>query len=338
MVQVTAQQLIDQVRLESALFNNQVVTDSQILSLLTEAYHDMRDRLLVRFAYWFRAEAPFMLTGGSDYTFDLTTVPDFQVAQGLDLQTSPQIWFTVPMLASYAERNQYNATWPFPGMDAGYTGFLGRKYWIDGDRLEVLSPQNAAGTYRLVYTPIAESIQTPVTVAWNLAAAANATNNAGTIQYNFGSSPGNHPAFVNAMLGGTITVTFGAPNTAWNCTSAVITGPPLPATGNSIQTGVTWPGGSFTSPASGTASITYQPAGTINLLPAKLTPWSQYLVLYAAIAVKNSRDQDPTALMERYQDIRQRLIDLTKQRSEGVRQAPITRPRFGRYGSGGYGW
>jgi hypothetical protein len=231
------------------------------------------------------------------------------------------------MLASYMERNAYNGTFPFPAMDWGYTGYVGRKYWIDGDRLEVLPQQNSAGTYRLVYTPIGESIQLPTTVSWNLVAADQASNNSGTIEYGFGSSPGDHPAFNDAMIGGTITVTFSAPNAAFNVTGATITGPPTLA--NSIETDATWPGGSFTGPAAGTASITYQAANTISTLPDKLTPWSQYLVLYAAIAVRNSREQDPTALEQRYIDIKQRLIDLTKQRSEGTRQAPITRPRFG---------
>ena len=326
--------LATQVRLESGLRNNQSITDQQIMTFLGEAYSDLRDRMIVRFAYWFREEVEFTLAGGTDgYIFDLSTLPDFQMAQGLDLTVSPGVFASIPMLGSYAERNAMNGTWPYVGMGCGYNGTLGRKYWIDGDNLEVLPAQNAGGDYRLVYTPIQQLANTLLSSNFTLASGDNFSDRGGYLGFVISAVTTD-----STMLGGTITVNFTGSDAAINGTYAISPSTPL---GGSliITTTPTPPGIVWSGPASGAGSIGINGPGSVYLLPVKLNPWSQYLVLYAAIAVRNLREQDTTALLVRFADIKQRVIDLTKQRSEGIRQAPITNNRYGRSGmSGPGGW
>jgi hypothetical protein len=322
--------LIADVRRESGLRNNQVLSDDDLTSFLSEAYLDLRDRLIIRFAYWFRKEVSFTLAGGSTgYIFDLATVPDFQMAQGLDLLQNDGSFYPITMLASYMERCQLLGALPGIGAAWTFNGFLGRKYWIDGDNLELLPLQNSQGTYRLVYTPI-EQLKAVTVVPITVSSVDVAGDAGGFTQYEFFNVT-SQPDWV----GGTITVAFASPNTLYNGTSTITA-----VNGSQVTTSKNWPGGSFTNPASGTATVTFQASGTRSTLPDKLTPWAQYLVLYASIAVRNSRNQSPDALSVRFADIKQRVIDLTKQRSEGVRQAPITRARYGTFGmgSGGTGW
>lgn len=325
-------QLVTQVRLESGLRNNNVITDDQIRTFVGEAYSDLRDRLIVRFASWFRKEVTFTLNGGPDsYIYDLTQLPDFQMVQGLDLLVSPGVYATVPMLASYSERNAFNGTWPFAGT-YGYNGSLGRRYFVDGDQLQLLPAQNAAGTYRLVYTPI-ETMAAPLplqTVAIQPSDAVFVHNGY------YGFDAGNLTVD-SSMLGGSFTVDYDAPNDIFNGIYAIATDTEI----GSHHVYTTTPFDitkSWTGPASGTFTIGTAAPGTVFVLPDKLVPWQMYLVLFAAIQVRNVREQDSSALAARYLEIKQRVIDLTKQRSEGVRQAPINVNRTGLFGGNGRGW
>lgn len=324
----TLDTLTQQVRLESGLYNNQVILDQQIYTLLSEAYSDLRDRLIARFAYWFRREVLFTLSGGtSGYIFDLSTIPDFQMAQGLDLVVSDGIYMTIPMLGSFAERNAFNGLNPFLSQPWGYNATLGRKYWIDGDRLEVLPPQNSSGNYRLVYTPI-ETMAAPVLQQTVTAITSDdVANVGGYVRFDL-----NGLTVTSDMLGGSISVNYAAPNDVFNGTYAI--SPSTPVGAHYVQTLTPWnPALTWTGPTSGTVNVNVNGPNSVYLLPDKLTPWSQYMVLYAALAVRNTRQQDSQALSLRFADIKQRVIDLTKQRSEGVRQAPLTSGRYNKYGS-----
>lgn len=323
-------QLVTQVRLESGLRNNQVISDDEIRSFVAEAYSDLRDRLIVRFASWFRKEVTFTLTGGADsYIYDLAQLPDFQMVQGLDLVVSPGQYATVPMLASYSERNAFNGTWPFAGT-YGYNGACGRRYFVDGDQLQILPAQNAAGTYRLVYTPI-ETMAAPLPLlSVPIDAADGAFNNLGYLAFETANI-----TVDDSMLGGSFTVNYDAPNDIFNGIYAISTSTEIGShhiyTTTPYNLNQTWTG-----PASGTFSVGTAAPGTVFLLPDKLVPWQMYLVLFAAIQVKNVREQDSSAMAARYLEIKQRVIDLTKQRSEGIRQAPINHNRTG--WGGGNGW
>lgn len=325
--------LVAQTRITSSLRNNVLFSDSQIAQLLTDAFADLRDRLIAKFSYWFRSSFSFTLAGGSTgNTISLSAnVPDFEMAQGLNLLDSQLNKFTVDMLASFAQRNQYNGIWPFGG-GWSYNGFLGRAYFIDGDILEVLPAANSAGNYELIYTPQMLPLSPPTTVNYTVLPADVAQNQSGQLAYSLTGY-----TTTGAEVGGTITVTFAAPNTAYNSVSASIDSTPGAPGGHLLITGIPWPGGSFTSPPTGTAVITFQPAGTIAALPVALTQWARYLVLYASRTIRTARRQPAADLEQQLEQITARISAISKQRSEGVRQAPVTRTNYGGGNNGGWG-
>jgi hypothetical protein len=89
--------------------------------------------------------------------------------------------------------------------------------------------------------------------------------------------------------------------------------------------------GTFTTPPTGTVGVASPVPGTIDALPQPLTPWSRYVVLYASRIIRTSRQQDTVTIDRQFEEISARVVALTKQRSEGVKQAPIQRG----WGSGG---
>ncbi len=320
--------LVESTRLRSGLRNNQLFSDDQIGGLLNSGYASLRDKLIVgNFAHWFKATYDFSLTstdGGN--VLDLSLVPRLEMVQGLDLRQGDQ-WVTVPMLQSFANRNAGNGLWPL-GVSYSFNGQMGRNYEVDGNDLTVRPFTNAVGDYRLIYTPMQENLALPVTRAIEIDAADHAQNDGGFIQFVLTNG-----AFSDADEGGELTVTWDSPNEAWNADAAIITAV-APGNDTTVTTDIVWPGGSFTNPAAGTASITSQPVDTVPALPQSLTPWSEYIVLYASILIRTSRQQQIQELEVQLGQITARIVALTKQRSEGVRQAPITRG-WGNIGGGG---
>jgi hypothetical protein len=94
--------------------------------------------------------------------------------------------------------------------------------------------------------------------------------------------------------------------------------------------------GVFQLPPTGEVTVATPAPGTISALPQPLTPWSEYIVLYASILIRTSRQQQIQELEVQLGQITARIVALTKQRSEGIRQAPITRG-WGNIGGGGWG-
>jgi hypothetical protein len=401
---VSVESLIAQTRLASGLRSNRLFSDDQIAEFLTDGYADLRDKLIVRFASWFKATVDFSLTNGeAGSVFDLATVPDFQMAQGLDLLNGDSPPWTVPMLDSFAERNRGNALWPLAS-SWSYSGFLGRSYWIDGDTLTVYPSPNAAGNYRLIYTPMLKSLALPVTRTfavqaddidapnqWTFHLANFVAGEVGSVitpaftqvTRTFATDPAdtpsaNHWAFANAAftsadVGGTLTPNLAAPNAVFNVAYtivAVLSGTFVQVTPNPAALGTfTGPAagdatvaalsnsvfnvpytitdvitsssiavtpdpttlGTFTTPPTGTVGVASPVPGTIDALPQPLTPWSRYVVLYASRIIRTSRQQDTVTIDRQFEEISARVVALTKQRSEGVKQAPIQRG----WGSGG---
>jgi hypothetical protein len=327
--------MVAAVRLQSGLRNNPLFSDGQIASLVDKAWKEMYDLFVQSFAHWFSKSYSFTLTGGTPELSRLdieTLVPDLQMVQGVNwLPAANQI---VPMdeLPSFAERGSYGA---YNGV-FGYSGGAGRTYFPNGDYLEVWPYQTSAGNYQLLYTPEAETLALPTTVSWTLNASTNVQDNAGTNVYNFASAAGAHPPFVDAMLGGALTVSFMEPNADWDAHGDTILGPVPISAGNSMETNVLWPGGSFTNPSVGTASITYQAAGTRDDLPNTVRQWSLFIETHASIAIRQSRRQPCQDLEQKLQQERLRIVTNAKQRAEGVTQAPITRARRGWGGYYGY--
>ncbi len=401
---VSAETLIELTRVKSGLRNNRLFTDTQILDLLNQAYAALRDLLIVRFAAWFKAEYQFTLTNGTGNVLDLSLIPDFQMAQGLDLLNGTSPPFTVPMLDSFAERNQYNNLWPL-GVGWSFNGYLGRRYWIDGDSLTVYPSTNAAGNYNLIYTPMLAPLLPEQTATFNIGDSAsiyrhdrpvlvetgdhvaqgvnvwvfaNGDFDQGDvgIQINIGSALVNGLFTIQTVISDTTIITIENP---------AVTGDFTPADTLSVldSFGFAFPEAEFTpdmvggelivdftnpadallngtytiyatqsattaiirifgptlathNPTAGSITVNWQPPFTVPELPQPLTPWSEYLVLYASLSIRTSRQQQTADLEMQFQQISQRIVSATKQRSEGIRQAPLTRG-WGGYGSGG-GW
>ncbi len=319
MATVALQDLIDRTRTESGLRNNPYYTDAKLIDYLNAGGSELYDLFTATNQKYVISTYDFTVTGPSDAVVALPD--DFQQGHSLDIYPDTAQVRTVRYLSNWLDRNAQagNASFYLGGRDPVYT-FLGNDLHF--------YPANAiqAASYRLYYVPQWVNLAAPITVSWDLAAAANVTDNSGTNQYNFGSSPGDHPTFVDAMSGGTLTVFFMTPNSDWACTDAVITGPDPFSNGNSATTGVTWPGGSFTSPVvDGTASITYQPAGTQPELPSVMGPWSEYLVVYAAIAVNIDRQRPHSDLDAKLERLKARVLSVLTPRQEEPQQPPLSR-------------
>ena len=81
-------------------------------------------------------------------------------------------------------------------------------------------------------------------------------------------------------------------------------------------------------------TVEIQPAGTTSTLPQPITPWALYIKIHASLAIRTSRKQETETFERQLAQQTARAVNMTKQRSEGVRQAPISRYR--RSGNGSY--
>jgi hypothetical protein len=90
-------------------------------------------------------------------------------------------------------------------------------------------------------------------------------------------------------------------------------------------------------PASGTVSLTYQPLGTRNTLPNIMASWSEYPVVYAAMAVNIDRQRPIGELERKLQALKARIASILGNRQEEPQQPPLSRG-VGDWGGGGLGW
>jgi hypothetical protein len=128
------------------------------------------------------------------------------------------------------------------------------------------------------------------------------------------------------MVGGTLDTEFDTPNEAFNGEFTVAS-----ILGSQLVTTVPYVGG-FSNPAAGTATINYQPENTRSDLPRALTPWQLYLTTFACIEIRKGRSQGVGDFMDTLASETKRAITMSKTRTEGVRQAPMTRSRMRRRG------
>lgn len=412
---VSVEELVEDVRMTSGLRNNRLWSDDQIAASLTDGFNDMRDKMIVgNFAGWFKDTYEFSLTNGAGNSLDLSLVPLFQMAQGLDLLNGDAPPFDVPMLDSFKSRNQGAGVWPFM-IGPSFTSAAGRRYWIDGTTLTVYPNTNAQGNYRLTYTPMSLPLALPTTPPPHVVSLETGSVVAATGQWIFpapafndsdigatftvagATNPGNNGAHLITAIGNSTTVytspsgltneTFGSGDTAsiqptnnstrtveatafdqytgaqrqWSIANAAFTASDVGAV---LTADLDAPNGSYsgqylistvlsatsvivestqvgglTLPTSGSFTIDRRQLNTVMELPQPLTPWAKYPVLYTSIAIRTSRQQDIAQLELQFQQMQARLTAQAKQRSEGIRQAPIMRGWGGWGGSwngGGY--
>ena len=307
---ILAQTLSDDTRVISGLRNNPLLSDVQIVDLLNDAFGVARDTFVVALEHWFRSTAAFTLAGnvvGSN-TFDLTTIPDFQMDQGVNWNPqagAPPI--PVPRLGSFAERGSVGGV--------GWLSGQYREYFTNGDLLFIDPFQNSAGSYTLIYTPQGVPLAIPV----NASIPVDGVNTGFSSSAFLNSPPGTF--FLATDVGLSVTVT-GAVNSGNNGTFVI--------NAYDSPTRVTL-AGSFTPetlPITATVTVlARQPAGTRPDLPAVLTPLALFLKVHAAIAIQTSRHQVTTELDAKLAAETRRILALAVHRTEGPKQAPITRRR-----------
>lgn len=306
---ISTQTLVNDIRVMSGLRTNQSFSDAQIIELLNDAVDVLTDKFVAALGHWFRNTVIFTLTGnvaGSN-TFDLSSIPDFQMDQGLDWYpgglNSPSV--PVRRLGSFAERGLAAGT-----VSLGYVGF-DRCYFTNGNLLFVDPYTASAGTYKLIYTPQKAPLALPGAVPGGAPLIATI----GTIGPNIIGWTGT--SFTQADVGNWLNISGDA--------NAVNNGPhQITVVTSATQTTV---GGTIVTSFPTSATATENQNGTMGSLPALLAPWALYLKLHASIAIRNSRGQ-PTADFEPKMLREERRIGvMAQQRSEGPRQAPITRRR-----------
>lgn len=64
-----------------------------------------------------------------------------------------------------------------------------------------------------------------------------------------------------------------------------------------------------------------------DALPARLVPWQLFLKVHAAIAICQGRKQPTADLQLKLDQQHERAVKMSKNRTEGVTQAPLQRPR-----------
>ncbi len=147
-------------------------------------------------------------------------------------------------------------------------------------------------------------------------------------------SPATIPATFNNPAGGTASVAalsnsvFNVPYTI----TAVTSGQQIEVTPDPESLGT------FTTPPTGTASVATPAIGTIDALPRYMGPWSEYLVVYAAMAINIDRQRPIGELERKLQALKTRVLSVLGERQEEPQQPPLTRGSDGWFGGSGWGW
>lgn len=347
---VLVSQLVADTRVMSGLRSNQLFTDVQIVSLLSDGGAELYDMLVDAFQHYFVSKFDFTLAAGTAGSNIVALPADFEKDNSLErnpLLSNPEV---IGPLASWLERNQCSAV---------VSGGGRRRYFITGDFLEVFPLGGSAGDYRLYYTPQFARLDASTTVRLATTAAL--------------------PGFVAAGVGPGHTLTGGITTPLIIDGSAVVTAEPVllkdePTPSNNGVYTVTAPGVAGVSVPQLTratyydtnAEITAAPpvgvtAGTVNaglkfmitsspvnvdvlpltygaqaLLPS-LAPWALYLKAHAAIAIRTSRGQATDQLEGKLGALKQRIARAIKNRTEAPKQAPMIRRGSAWVGGGGDG-
>ena len=303
--------MIANTRVMSGLRSNQLFSDNQIAVLLTDGWGDFRDKVVARLAYWFRKVVNFTLAGGvGANTLDLTTIPDLQQIQYVNRLNGNGQNESVIELPTVTERNAWFGSQN--GVPCG-----GRRYFADGDVLEILPPQISGGNYEMAYTPQYQQLSTPQPVPPAVPTVPATLNGVvtGTGVYSFAGA-----AFTSANVGDTLNVS-GCADAANNGSFPIL----IVLTPDSITTNNT----ASVSGVVTSAVVTVQPQGSVATLPQSMAPWAIYAEVHASIAIRTSRKQGTGELERKLAALAQRVVTMTKARAQGVQQAPIQRWRRG---------
>jgi hypothetical protein len=319
MATILTSTLVADTRLMSDLKDNQVCTDDEIAGYLSDAGSELYDIFTDENQYYDISTFDFTLSGGVGdangiNSWDLSGTPgDFQQGHSLELNPDTPNPITVDYLSNWLNRNDNVGGVIFAG------NVLSRQYTFSGSLLKVFPPVNAAGKYRLYYTPTWTALMlpqpppgpTPVLTAFEFGAGGGLVDFTGT-------------TFTEANVGDTM-ISTGDANSANNFTATII------AVSSATVVQVDTPLATEGSPS---ASITLQPQGTRSDLPAQMNPWALYLKVHASITIRTKRDQNVDALEAKLAALKQRIATTLTNRKEEPSQPPLTRDAGGWYGGG----
>ena len=278
-----------------------IVSDQEVCDRAGDALMSLYDLIIATYEHYAVRTVDFTLAGGVGANmFDLPS--DFYKDVSLDLNPTTQP-VTIHRFSSWLERNNL-PRW---------------SYIVFDDQVWVSPPQICAGNYRLYYTPLQLPFGIPL--ATPTPAASDAAD--GTLNSWFFING----AFDSTYVGATMTVTGTASN---NGTFTVLS----VTDATDIVTDCTVLSENF-----GTAAtITFQPANTINDLPQIFVPWYEYIQVHAAIAVKDKIEQDTSDLEARLANLTQRIQSMASNRMEEGGQIALARRGGGNYPGSDNGW
>ncbi len=288
---VPVESLITQVRDITDRVNDPTLTDTVIAQFISDGARSLYDIFLDAFPHWFQSSFDFTLTGDTAATCFTDVPDDFQVDLGLDWQNPPGFIgpLTIRRLPTFLDRNKYvyGATL-VPG-----SAFYSRQYEVQDGQIRLYPYSQSSGVYKLWYQKQLQDIAVPVTRTFAVQAddgdapfnwvfhlgnfvagevgsviTPNFTQVTRTFAVDAADNPtSGHWAFVNAAftsgdVGGTITPNFAAPNAVFNVTYTIVA--VLSPTFIQVTpdpTGL----GTFTGPASGTATVSALSNSVFNI-------------------------------------------------------------------------
>ncbi len=327
----TLSSLVTETRLLSGLRDNQLYTDAELATMLSDLWQELFDRFVAANQHYRIKTFDFTLAGGVDgNSVDLPS--DFQLGNGLEMDPTQPRPRSVPYLSNWLQRNNLGASVLNIG---GGNACTDRQYCLVNSQLTVFPAERSNGDYRLHYTPMCETFLAPVTRSFAIVGA-----NDTPIVPAPGSFPAATGAWVVTNAGFTddmpvdgsvdLELTFTAPpgNISFSGAYPIvgISGPDLDLNSTYDEAGVTGlvSTAGFSGPAVGTGTYTYQPIGTISELPDYVDPWAIYLKLGTSIAIREAREQDCTDLERRFAAQRLRVDSLLTNRQEEPTQPPLT--------------
>lgn len=317
---IAAAQIVADVRQLSSLFNNNLLSDTQLVKLFNDGASELYDWMVGQFETWFLTSVDFTLAGGVGANVFAMPMATLLKDNTLEMNPTSNTPIPIPRLGSWGDRNRI-------GLTAGGVGVCGgRRYYPAGSNLMIFPPNLAAGSYRLWYTPkyipIAEPQPVPPAVPTVPATIQSFSTGTGVVSFN-------GAAFTPANIGDTLVVT-GAANAANNGSFPITV---LDAGNPSTIITVNNPA-SISEGAGATATV--QPQGTTNAFNVVMEPWVLYPEIHAAIAVRTSRQQDTSDLQPKLAGLKQRIATATANRTEEVPQSPL-RDNQGWYGNNYFG-
>ena len=332
MADVSLADLIARARLESGLRNNAYYDSDQIIRYLDAGGSELSDIFTQANQHYVISTFDFTTAGIADA---IVTLPDdFQ--QGHSLEAFPDVpgqTRTIRFLPNWLNRNAFAGN-VFPLSPGGY--YPG--YTFLGNELRFYPPQSTpAAPFRLYYTPKWTTLAAKITRTFAAITTDTPLGSVGPLALPGWSTSNGAYSTAEGDVGAVLTPSLAAPNAAWNV--------PFTITGivSSTVVNVTPDPtliGSYTLPSVGTFSLVYQPFGTRDTLPSIYAPWSEYLVVYAAIAINTDRQRGTGELERKLNALKGRIASTISERQEEVIQPPLTRGGWdGGWGGGfGGGW